>query len=277
MDEAILQALVMGVVQGLTEFLPISSSGHLILVPALAGWDDAFLNSLVFSVMLHIGTLGALLVYFRDDWLRLIPAGLAALRDRSFAGSADRRLAWLLAVSTIPAGLAALAFGDVVERDAFRQPGLVVTMLVVFAGVLWLADRWGSRSRGIDQLGFAGAAGIGLAQAIALIPGVSRSGATMSAALFAGLDRPAAARYAFLMATPITALAAGYELVKLATGDAAVEAAIAPLLVGVVASFASGLLAIAVLLRYLRTRSFDAFVAYRLIVAAVFVVIWLRA
>lgn len=277
MDEAILQALVMGVVQGLTEFLPISSSGHLILVPALAGWDDAFLNSLAFSVMLHIGTLGALLVYFRDDWLRLIPAGLAALRDRSFAGSADRRLAWLLAVSTIPAGLAALAFGDVVERDAFRQPGLVVTMLVVFAGVLWLADRWGSRSRGIDQLGFAGAAGIGLAQAIALIPGVSRSGATMSAALFAGLDRPAAARYAFLMATPITALAAGYELVKLATGDAAVEAAIAPLLVGVVASFASGLLAIAVLLRYLRTRSFDAFVAYRLIVAAVFVVIWLRA
>ncbi|HET7727857.1 MAG TPA: undecaprenyl-diphosphate phosphatase [Candidatus Limnocylindrales bacterium] len=277
MDETLLQALVMGVVQGLTEFLPISSSGHLILVPALAGWDDAFLTSLAFSVMLHVGTLGALLVYFRDDWLRLIPAGLAALRDRSFAGSADRRLAWLLAVSTIPAGLAALAFGDVVERDAFRQPGLVVTMLVVFAGVLWLADRWGSRSRGIDQLGFAGAAGIGLAQAIALIPGVSRSGATMSAALFAGLDRPAAARYAFLMATPITALAAGYELVSLATGDGAVEAAIAPLLVGVVASFVSGLLAIAVLLRYLRTRSFDAFVAYRLVVAAVVVVAWLQA
>ena len=277
MDEALLQALVMGVVQGLTEFLPISSSGHLILVPALAGWDDAFLNSLAFSVMLHVGTLGALLVYFRDDWLRLIPAGLAAVRDRSFAGSADRRLAWLLAVSTVPAGLAALAFGDVVERDAFRQPGLVVTMLVVFAGVLWLADRWGSRSRGIDELGFAGAAGIGLAQAVALIPGVSRSGATMSAALFAGLDRPAAARYAFLMATPITALAAGYELVKLGTGDGTVEATIGPLLVGVVASFASGLLAIAVLLRYLRTRSFDAFVAYRLVVAVVFIVAWLRA
>lgn len=277
MDEALLQALVMGVVQGLTEFLPISSSGHLILVPALAGWDDAFLNSLAFSVMLHVGTLGALLVYFRTDWLRLIPAGLAALRDRSFAGSPDRRLAWLLAVSTIPAGLAALAFGDVVGRDAFRQPGLVVTMLVVFAGVLWLADRWGSGSRGIDQLGFVGAAGIGLAQAIALIPGVSRSGATMSAALFAGLDRPAAARYAFLMATPITALAAGYELIRLVAGEGAADASIGPLLVGVVASFVSGLLAIAVLLRYLRTRSFDAFVAYRLVIAVVFVVAWLRA
>lgn len=277
MDERLIQALVMGVVQGLTEFLPISSSGHLILVPSLAGWDDAFVNSLAFSVMLHVGTLGALLVYFRDDWLRLVPAGLAALRDRSFAGSSDRRLAWLLAVSTVPAGLAALAFGDLVEREAFRQPGLVVTMLAAFAGVLWLADRWGARSRSIDQLGFAGALGVGLAQAVALIPGVSRSGATMSAALFAGLDRPSAARYAFLMATPVTALAAVYESLKLVSGTGPVAAEAAPLVAGVVASFVSGLLAIAVLLRYLRTRSFDVFVVYRLGVAAVFIVAWLRA
>jgi len=277
MDERLIQALVMGVVQGLTEFLPISSSGHLILVPSLAGWDDAFVNSLAFSVMLHVGTLGALLVYFRDDWARLVPAGLAALRDRSFAGSSDRRLAWLLAVSTVPAGLAALAVGDVVEREAFRQPGLVVTMLAVFAGVLWLADRWGARSRSIDQLGFAGALGVGLAQAVALIPGVSRSGATMSAALFAGLDRPSAARYAFLMATPVTALAAVYESLKLVSGTGPVAAQAAPLVAGVVASFVSGLLAIAVLLRYLRTRSFDVFVVYRLGLAAVFIVAWLRA
>jgi len=276
MDERLIQALVMGVVQGLTEFLPISSSGHLILVPSLAGWDDAFVTSLAFSVMLHVGTLGALLVYFRDDWLRLVPAGLAALRDRSFAGSSDRRLAWLLAVSTVPAGLAALAFGDVVEREAFRQPGLVVTMLAAFAGVLWLADRWGAQSRSIDQLGFAGALGVGLAQAVALIPGVSRSGATMSAALFAGLDRPSAARYAFLMATPVTALAAVYESLKLVSGTGPVAAEAAPLVAGVVASFVSGLLAIAVLLRYLRTRSFNVFVVYRLGVAAVFIVAWLR-
>jgi len=276
MDERLIQALVMGVVQGLTEFLPISSSGHLILVPSLAGWDDAFVTSLAFSVMLHVGTLGALLVYFIDDWLRLVPAGLAALRDRSFAGSSDRRLAWLLAVSTVPAGLAALAFGDVVEREAFRQPGLVVTMLAAFAGVLWLADRWGAQSRSIDQLGFAGALGVGLAQAVALIPGVSRSGATMSAALFAGLDRPSAARYAFLMATPVTALAAVYESLKLVSGTGPVAAEAAPLVAGVVASFVSGLLAIAVLLRYLRTRSFNVFVVYRLGVAAVFIVAWLR-
>lgn len=276
MDERVIQALVMGVVQGLTEFLPISSSGHLILVPSLAGWDDAFVNSLAFSVMLHAGTLGALLVYFRDDWLRLVPAGLAALRDRSLAGSADRRLAWLLAVSTIPAGLAALAFGDIVESETFRQPGLVILMLVLFSGVLWLADRWGSRSRDVSDLGFRGALGIGLAQAVALIPGVSRSGITMSVALLAGLDRPSAARYAFLMATPVTALAAVFETSQLLIGDGPVEADLAPLLVGVVAAFVSGILAIAGLLRFLRTNSFDVFVAYRLVVAAVFVVVWLR-
>jgi len=275
-DERVIQALVMGVVQGLTEFLPISSSGHLILVPSLAGWDDAFVNSLAFSVMLHAGTLGALLVYFRDDWLRLVPAGLAALRDRSLAGSADRRLAWLLAVSTIPAGLAALAFGDIVESETFRQPGLVILMLVLFSGVLWLADRWGSRSRDVSDLGFRGALGIGLAQAVALIPGVSRSGITMSVALLAGLDRPSAARYAFLMATPVTALAAVFETSQLLIGDGPVEADLAPLLVGVVAAFVSGILAIAGLLRFLRTNSFDVFVAYRLVVAAVFVVVWLR-
>src|ERR671925_2411287 len=105
----------MGIVQGLTEFLPVSSSGHLIVVPFYAGWDDAFINSLAFSVMLHLGTLVALLVYFRADWLRLVPAGLAALRDRSFRGDEDRRLAWLLVASTIPAAILGLVFGDLIE------------------------------------------------------------------------------------------------------------------------------------------------------------------
>lgn len=271
--DTILQALVMGIVQGLTEFLPISSSGHLILVPYLLGFNDPFLDSLAFSVVLHGGTLVALLVYFRDDWRRLIPAGLAALRDRSFRGDPDRRLAWLLVASTIPAAIVAVFLNDWIEQNV-RQVGLVALMLVLAGAVLWLADRWGPRTHTISRMTFRGATGIGAAQALALIPGVSRSGISMSAALFAGLDRADSARYSFLMATPITALAVAYEAYKLVRGDVGqVEAG--PLVVGVVASFVAGILAIAALLRYVRTRSLNVFVAYRIALAALVVAVFL--
>src|SRR4051794_23238697 len=210
MDDQLLQALVMGITQGLTEFLPVSSSGHLILVPYLFGWDDPFIDSLAFSVVLHAGTLLALLVYFRDDWLRLIPAGLAAIRDRSFRGDPERKLAWMLVLSTIPAAIVAVLLNDVIESSV-RQPGLVAVALVVGAAILWLADRWGARTRTVDDVGPGTAFGLGAAQALALIPGVSRSGISISAALFAGLRRTDAVRYSFLMATPITALAVAYE------------------------------------------------------------------
>jgi len=269
----LVQALVLGIVQGLTEFLPISSSGHLILVPYLLGWDDPFITSLAFSVVLHAGTLLALLVYFREDWLRLVPAGLAAVRDRSFRGDPDRRLAWLIAVSTIPAGIAAVLLNDVIEENV-RQPGLVALTLVVAGVVLWLADRYGPRTRPITGLSFAAALGIGVAQALALIPGVSRSGISISASRVAGLDRPDAARYAFLMATPITAAAVAYEGVKLVRGDVGGVEPLA-MAVGVVASFVSGVLAISVLLRYVRSRSFDVFVAYRIALAVVVVAAFL--
>ena len=269
--EQLIQALVMGIVQGLTEFLPISSSGHLILVPYLLGWDDpanpGFIESLAFSVVLHGGTLLALLVYFREDWLRLIPAFFASLRDRSIGDDRDRRLAWLLVLSTIPAAIIALFLNDFVESNV-RQPGLVALMLVLAGVVLWMADRWGPRTHTIERLTARGALGIGFAQALALIPGVSRSGISMSAALFAGLDRADAARYSFLMATPITAMAVAYESLKLVRGDVG-GAEAAPRIVGVIASFVSGILAIAVLLRYVRTRSFNVFVLYRFILAAV--------
>jgi undecaprenyl-diphosphatase len=271
--EQIFQALIMGIVQGLTEFLPISSSGHLLIVPWLFGWTDSFLESLAFSVVLHGGTLAALLVYFRDDWRRLIPAGFATLRDRSFAANPDRRLAWLLVASTVPAVIAALLFNDVIEKNV-RQVGLVAVMLVIGAAILWSADRWGPRTHTIERLTFRGALGIGVAQALALIPGVSRSGISMSAALFAGLDREDAARYSFLMATPITAMAVAYETLKLLKGDVG-GAEPATLIVGVVASFVTGMLAIAFLLRYLRTRSFNIFVAYRLVLAAIILVAFL--
>jgi len=144
--EQIIQALVMGVVQGLTEFLPISSSGHLILVPYLFGWDDPFLTSLAFSVVLHGGTLAALLVYFRDDWRRLIPAGFATIRDRSFNGDPDRRLAWLIAAATVPAAVIAVFLNDVIEENV-RQAGVVAVMLVIGGVILWAADHYGPRTR----------------------------------------------------------------------------------------------------------------------------------
>src|SRR3954463_3808280 len=169
------KAVVMGIVQGLTEFLPVSSSGHLIIVPFLFGWTDPFITSLAFSVMLHIGTLAALLVYFRADWVRLVPAGLAKIRDRSFRGDPDRRLAWLLVAATIPAAIAGFLLSDVIETRV-RDIGLGAAPLVVGAVILWLADRWGGRTKGVGDVTFPIAIGIGAAQALALIPGISRSG-----------------------------------------------------------------------------------------------------
>src|SRR5512143_2328380 len=146
MDTA-LQALVMGIVQGLTEFLPVSSSGHLIIVPFLFGWHDPFIDSLAFSVMLHIGTLLALLIYFWADWLRLVPAGLAALRDRSFRNDPNRRLAWLLVAATIPAAIVGFLFNDIIESNV-REVGLVTLTLVIGGSIHWLADRRGSHAKG---------------------------------------------------------------------------------------------------------------------------------
>src|SRR5262249_8996846 len=160
----------------------VSSSGHLIVVPALLGWKDPFIDSLAFSVMLHIATLLALLIYFRADWLRLIPAGLAAIRDRSLRNDPDRRLPWLPVVPTIPAVIAGIALNDPIE-NAFREARLVAITLVIGAVILWLADRLGSHSKGMEGVTFPVAAGIGVAQAFALIPGISRSGISISAGL----------------------------------------------------------------------------------------------
>ncbi len=270
--DLVIQALIMGIVQGLTEFLPVSSSGHLVIVPWLFGWDDAFITSLAFSVMLHLGTLVALLVYFRADWVRLVPAGLATIRDRSFRGDPDRKLAWLLLAATVPAAVVGFLFNDLFE-DTVRQVGLVAVTLVVGGVILWLADHIGARTKGVEDVTFPVAIGIGAAQALALIPGISRSGISISAGRFAGLDREAAARFAFLMATPITAGAGLFEARKLVTGEAGVDVPIGALVVGMVAALISGLAAIHFMLRYLRTRSLDIFVWYRFGLAAVVVVL----
>ncbi|HSW42075.1 MAG TPA: undecaprenyl-diphosphate phosphatase [Patescibacteria group bacterium] len=269
--ETLLQAIVMGIVQGLTEFLPISSSGHLLVVPWLAGWDDPFIASLSFTVMLHVGTLMALIAYFWRDWARLVPAGLAALRDRSFRGDPDRKLAWLIAVTLPPAVIVGVALRDFFE-DQVRHELVVALTLTIGAGILWAADRLGRRTRDLDGLGFGGAFAVGCAQALALVPGISRSGISISAGLFAGLTREAAARFSFLMATPITFGAVIWEVRKVATGevDMAVDAGV--LAAGVIASAGSGFVAIAILLRYLRNHPMTVFVAYRLALAGIVVV-----
>jgi undecaprenyl-diphosphatase len=271
--ETTVQALVMGLIQGFTEFLPISSSGHLIVVPSILGWTDPFIDSLAFSVMLHLGTMVALLVYFRWDWLRLIPAGLAVLRDRSLADDPDRRLAWLLLVTTIPAVIAGVLLNDPIET-AFREPWLVAVTLTLGGVILWGAERAGSRRLGIGEVTFPMALGIGAAQALALVPGISRSGISISAGLLAGLRREPAARFSFLMATPITAMAGAWETRKLLVGESGVSVEVVPLIVGMVAAMVAGLIAIAALLRFLRSNSTTVFVVYRFGLAVV-VAAWL--
>ncbi len=275
--DTFLAAVIMGIVQGLTEFLPVSSSGHLIIVPYLLGpylpgFNDPFISSLEFSVILHIGTLIALLIYFRAEWLRLVPAFFAAVRDRSLDGDPDRRLAALLAVATVPALIIGFLLHDL--ENVVREAGLVAVMLVVGAAILWLAERSGSRRRMALDLSFAQALAIGGAQAIALIPGISRSGISISAGLFAGLRREEAARFSFLMATPVTAAAAAYEVLKAVRGEG-VPIQAGPMAAGLAMSFVFGIVAISFLLRFLRTRSTDVFVAYRVVLAAAVLILWL--
>src|SRR3990172_6879568 len=189
--DTILQAALIGVLQGLTEFLPISSSAHLILVPWFLGWDDPFLNSAAFDVMLHVGTLVALLAYFRTDLLRLLRAGAASLRDRSLAGDPERWLAWLLVVSVVPAALLGATLESFFDTYFRERQAFIGLLLVAGAAILWLAERHGRRDRGLLQLRFGDALAIGAAQALALFPGISRSGITIAAGLFLGLERPA--------------------------------------------------------------------------------------
>ncbi len=269
-----LQALVMGIVQGLTEFLPVSSSGHLVIVPHLLGWTDPFITSLAFSVMLHLGTLVALLVYFWKDWLAIVPAGLATIRDRSFRGDPNRRLAWLLVVATIPALIAGPILNDWLEA-AVRTAEDVAIALVIGAAILWLADQVGRRTTEMERISFPLALGIGVAQAFALVPGISRAGVSISAGLFAGLTREAAARFSFLMATPVIAGAGIFEVRNLLTGDSGVAVQLGPLVVGMVAALVSGLIAITFMLRFVRSHSYLIFVVERLFVAALVLVVFL--
>ncbi len=270
--QEIVQAVVIGIVQGLTEFLPVSSSAHLIVLPRILGWDDALINSSAFVVMLHMGTLAALLLYFWRDVLDLLAAFWALLRERSFGDDPNRKLSLVLLISIIPAGIFGLLLEDWID-SFFRESIIVIpVILVVGAAILWLAERYGTRDRDLEQTQYSDAAVIGVAQALALFPGISRSGITIAAGLFRGLEREAAARFAFLMGIPIIAGAGLWKIRTIATGGAG-DVDLVVLAAGVLAAAISGWLAIGLLLRYLREHSTGIFIAYRLVAAAVWLVL----
>ncbi|MDA8203874.1 MAG: undecaprenyl-diphosphatase UppP [Chloroflexi bacterium] len=266
-----LQALLIGIVQGLTEFLPISSSAHLIVVPEMLGWKDPFLNSASFDVMLHAGTLVALLVYFWRDLVALLAAWLESIRDRRIGDDQDRRLAWLIVVTMIPGALLGVALESFFDTFFREHIILVAVFLALGAGILWLAEQLALLRRGLDNVNLSDAIVIGVAQAFALFPGFSRSGMTIAAGLYTGLTREAAARFSFLMGTPIIAGAAAWKARELLHAGLP-SADIVALGAGMIGAAIAGLLAIAFLLAYLRRNTTAPFIAERLVLAGLVVV-----
>jgi undecaprenyl-diphosphatase len=253
---SLVHALVLALVQAVTEFLPISSSAHLILVPVLFGWAD---QGLSFDIATHAGTTLAVLAYFRRD-LRDLVAGLLG-RAAAVEGLPPGRFLAALAVGTVPAGVAGLLAHDWVATVG-RNPRLLAGTLIGFGFVLAVADRWGTRRRDLSGLTLPDALLVGLAQALALVPGTSRSGITMTAALLLGYRRPAAARFSFLLAIPVGVLATAYDGFQMATGR--VPAVGLPAVAAAVAvSAAAGYLVIGGLLAWLQRQSFTPFVVYR--------------
>jgi undecaprenyl-diphosphatase len=262
------QALVLGLVQGFSELLPISSSGHLILVPWVADWRYLEAHpdfNKTFDVALHLGTLVAVVVYFRADIARLLVAWLRTFRRRSIR-TADERIAWFVALATIPAAVVGAAGEDFIE-ERLGEPWQIAIFLGAFAVVLWLADRAPQR-RGLSDLTFRSALAVGFAQALALAPGVSRSGITITAGRALGLDRDTAARFAFLLLVPIVFGAVVLKGVKDVALETLPPGSTGPFVVGTLAAAASGLIAIAALLGYVRRHDYSPFVVYRLIAAA---------
>jgi undecaprenyl-diphosphatase len=255
-----LQAIVLGLVQGLTEFLPISSSGHLRIVPAFFGWEDP---GAAFTAVIQLGTMAAVLLYFRADLWRIATAWLRSLRDPSLRGEIDARMGWYILLGTIPIGLLGLAFKDPIENQ-FRTLELIGTTLIVFGLVMLGAEAVSRRDRSLRDITARDGLLIGLAQALALVPGVSRSGATISAGLLLNFDRAAAARYSFLLSVPAVVLSGLFELRHAGEGNLPIGATI----LATALAFVSGYASIALLLRYLERHSIVVFVAYRIVLGA---------
>ncbi len=267
----VFQAFILGIVQGLTEFLPISSSGHLIFFPKIFSWGG-IVDSLEFDVSLHVGTTIAVVWFFWSDWARIISSFVRNL-GKNILADFDSKLFLMILVGSIPAGVVGFGFKDFIEKNT-REPLLVAAALLVFATVLFAADKIGSKKREFKQIGWTEAIFVGAAQAVSLIPGVSRSGVTISAGLFKGLKREVATRFSFLLSTPAIIGAAA-----LSVGDlprSSLEGHLVVVIVGTIAAAVSGWFAIKFLLKFVSTHNFNIFVWYRIALALILVMLFIN-
>jgi undecaprenyl-diphosphatase len=256
---SLIEAIVLGIVQGLTEFLPISSSAHQRIVASFFGWDDP---GAAFTAVSQLGTEAAVLIYFRHDLWRITTTFLRSLRDASLRSSPDARMGWFIIIATVPLGGFGLIFENQIEEGA-RDLYLIGTVLIVFALILLWADKRARLMRDLHELSWRDGILIGLAQAMALVPGVSRSGATMTAGLLLGLQRPAAARFSFLLAIPAVLTSGFFQLYGILSGEESGDDPFGYIVIATLISFAIGYAAIAWLLRYLATHTVGLFVWYR--------------
>jgi len=262
---SLLEAIVLGIVQGLTEFLPISSTGHLRIVPAFLGWEDP---GAAFTAVTQLGTMAAVLAYFRHDLVRIARAWLASLGDRAKRRELDARIGWYIVLGTVPIGIFGVLFKDQIETSA-RDLYVIGTALIVLGLVLALAERVSTHDRQLEEIRTKDGFWVGLAQALALIPGVSRSGATITAGLFLGLDRGAAARFSFLLSIPAVVLSGLFELSSILDGEEGQHVGVGALAVATLMAFVVGYASIAFLLRWLAEHTTLIFVAYRVALGVV--------
>jgi undecaprenyl-diphosphatase len=266
---SLLEAIVLGIAQGLTEFLPISSTAHLRIVPAFAGWEDP---GAAFTAVTQLGTMTAVLLYFRADLMRIGRAWLRSLRDPAARRELDARLGWYILLATVPIGIFGLAFKDQIETGA-RDLYLISVALIVLGLVLVVAERVGRKERSIEQITTRDGVAIGFAQALALVPGVSRSGATITAGLFTGLDRTSAARFSFLLSVPAVVLSGVLEFGSILSGEEGEHVGLGALAVATFLAFVAGYASIAFLLRFLVNHSTIVFVLYRVALGALVLVL----
>jgi undecaprenyl-diphosphatase len=266
---SLLEAIVLGITQGLTEFLPISSTAHLRIIPAFAGWEDP---GAAFTAVTQLGTMAAVLLYFRHDLRRISIAWLRSLREPALRRQLDARIGWYIVLGTVPIGIFGVLFKDQIENGA-RDLYLIGTMLIALGLLLLLAEKVGTRDRSIEQIRTRDGFSIGMAQALALIPGVSRSGSTITAGLFLGFNRTAAARFSFLLSVPAVVLSGLFELGSILSGKEGEATSLFELALATVLAFLTGYAAIAFLLRYLTSHSTLIFVAYRVILGTVVLVL----
>ena len=256
-----LQAIILGIIQGVTEFLPISSTAHLILAPWIFGWDDP---GLAFDVVLHLGTLTGIIAFFRKDFYSMLQGMFSGITVRKEYAGKEGMVGWYIIIGTIPAGLAGLFLKDQIET-VLRSPRIIAVSLIVFGLILLWAEAVGRKKRRMDHLNIIDAIVIGCAQAVALIPGVSRSGITITAGLFRNLERAAAARFAFLLSTPVI-MAGGLLSAVDVYKEGLPQDMFWPFVAGFAASAVSGFIAIKYLLLFLSKRKVNVFVYYRIVV-----------